>query len=818
MSDVDELVTHADALDEQIALDEYEQADLANPELVDLVIRHGLHSGVLDFDDLRAASLVSPVWNSILTGEVTADQAYLEAFKERFPSGNAIVRFYKFRAEVEKKAIEQSLLLLFEGQMLLRELAEYKNPPAPRIYQDIRNLLAKLSFDDEDMDDLLAKIRALRNELVKRFMRNATLEKQLTALEHTIGLLIQHRASIHELDRKKKKKKKGAVTTDSRPTFYKDSKKMAHYSNLFYLIRTEPKYLARLAYLIPPNQKQKTEYANTVILTLYANAFSPLEEFLILELLQNALKQEIDAVATVDEFVSSDSATPMMIISYNKRKQGKNYVKSIFKSLLNDLIEDNTEFSASPTGGAPKLDLLTAQCDKFLERILETIDALPYGFRLICKHIYDYVSVHFENDKKQRDNIWRAVGYYVYYRFVGLGIVRPDDFGVVDKDDINDILAMNLIGISKVLKALFMITVEQSGPYTGMNDWIISKHDIVSQYLKNVIDVPPAEEYLKVNKYGQLARKEKATIVILLRQICQLHALLADNVNEITDGEEDPLALILNDLGTVPTCDPEDETELNLDLTNRFPPQLSKIDLKKNLLTTTIDDAIGVLKAIPGFSGNTFLEIFVRMKLHAKKIGDDLLAGKVNQVIANLQNLAKHGLVSPKDGFNSFLTDIHNELVSRETRYAEQLKEVERLNQAISELDVQKDFMSTKSGELNVYLNSVRENAASSFKQQTKKFKYKDLSKSKVIADSEIPHGQQGKVVFEIKHEAAETFHIKGKIKNLPGFSRNFDIELGTLLEAREDGLEVFDTEKGLELNVQSTLIFLNKNFYHVKK
>lgn len=83
-----------------------------------------------------------------------------------------------------------------------------------------------------------------------------------------------------------------------------------------------------------------------------------------------------------------------------------------------------------------------------------------------------------------------------------------------------------------------MITVEQAGPYTGMNDWIISKHERVLEFLKNVIDVPPAEEYLKVNKYGELARKEKASIVILLRQICQLHALLAENKDDITDGAE----------------------------------------------------------------------------------------------------------------------------------------------------------------------------------------------------------------------------------------------------------------------------------------
>lgn len=51
--------------------------------------------------------------------------------------------------------------------------------------------------------------------------------------------------------------------------------------------------------------------------------------------------------------------------------------------------------------------------------------------------------------------------------------MRPDDFGVVDKDEVTDSVAMNLIAISKVLKALFMLTTEQSGPYVAMNEWIL---------------------------------------------------------------------------------------------------------------------------------------------------------------------------------------------------------------------------------------------------------------------------------------------------------------------------------------------------------
>jgi len=203
------------------------------------------------------------------------------------------------------------------------------------------------------------------------------------------------------------------------------------------------------------------------------------------------------------------------------------------------------------------------------------------------------------------------------------------------------------------------------------------------------------------------------------------------------------------------------------------------------------------------------------MKLHCQKHGEEQMAKDVNQVIANLQNLAKHGLVSPKDGFNSFLKDIHNEILVREKRHAEQLKEVDRLKQAIKELDEQKVHMQTKMHDFESYLTSVRNMASAGFQAKTKKFKYKDLAKLKVVAESEIPPSQQSKVQFEVTHVSAETFEIKAKIKGLPGFQREFSLELSTLLEAKEEKREHLDTEKGVELNVSSTLLFLNKYFFH---
>jgi len=125
--------------------------------------------------------------------------------------------------------------------------------------------------------------------------------------------------------------------------------------------------------------------------------------------------------------------------------------------------------------------------------------------------------------------------------------------------------------------------------------------------------------------------------------------------------------------------------------------------------------------------------------------------------------------------------------------------------------------MEQKNKDFQEYLDVVRSGASKNFKQKTKSFKYKDLIKSRVIADSEIPVPQQNKVIFEISHVETEKFSIKGKIKGIPAFSRNFDLKLSDLLTAKENGKDTFDTDKGLELFVASTLLFLNLNFYKHK-
>jgi len=314
---------------------------------------------------------------------------------------------------------------------------------------------------------------------------------------------------------------------------------------------------------------------------MYANAFSPLEEFLLVELLQKAIENEINNSQKLEEFIISDTVVPMMIMSYNKRKQGKQYIKKIFSKPIKEVLECQTQFGADVSGSIGDPALLRKWCDTFFPLVLDTIDSLPYGLRLVCKKIHDLSREKFKKAKEA--DFWRAVGYFVFYRFIGLAITTPDEFGLCDKDEVSPIATLNLMTISKILKAVFADLQVATGPFAVLNDWVEEKLDTVVAYHKHVIDVPPAEEYLKVNKYAQLSRIDKDSLVILLREIVQVHHLVAANKEDLAEDEKDPLRIILTDLGEIPKCAPDDETEIQIELVNRFEPQLSKLDRKKKI-------------------------------------------------------------------------------------------------------------------------------------------------------------------------------------------------------------------------------------------
>ena len=94
------------------------------------------------------------------------------------------------------------------------------------------------------------------------------------------------------LKREKEDLGMAAQRTKGIKSLSKESREMLEaYQNLFYLLQTNPSYLAKLIFAMP--QSKTTKFMESVILTLYNYASNSREEYLLLKLFEKAMREEV---------------------------------------------------------------------------------------------------------------------------------------------------------------------------------------------------------------------------------------------------------------------------------------------------------------------------------------------------------------------------------------------------------------------------------------------------------------------------------------------------------------------------------------------
>eukprot|EP01127_Copromyxa_protea_P020674 TRINITY_DN6933_c0_g1_i1.p1 TRINITY_DN6933_c0_g1~~TRINITY_DN6933_c0_g1_i1.p1 ORF type:complete len:2573 (-),score=698.42 TRINITY_DN6933_c0_g1_i1:63-7781(-) len=667
-----------------------------------------------------------------------------------------------------------------------------------------------------DEKELLKRIKKLREELIHGYNRNNQLQEKYKEVDKTISLLVRNHTSIVAIDRARKRKQQGNATSiaeTSQATFHRNRNQMALYGNLFYLLRTEPHYLATLTNLT--EQKHRNDMCQLIILTLFTNAFSPTQELMLLRLISTAVSYDIHGSATLEEFVDN-SPSIHLIIYYNKRKEGRRFIKSIFQKPIQNLIEED-----SFQGDNEKL---RNWVENFYEIIMSAIDQLPYGIRYICNVIYKGLQEKFP--KMEHINLLSAVGYVVFYRFLNLAFIGPEDWGLIDAGDVDAAhpFKLNCLQISKVLKSLFTDLKEIPDPsLKDLNPWVKSKLPDVQSFLKDVIDVSEPEDHLKVSKYSKLGDTDES-ILIPLKEIVLLHVECdshkAELVKDKKAADKDPLMIILNELAEVPSGGAQDKTQITLPLRNKFEIQMSPVERDQNLKVQTINDLLYLFSEYTNINGENLLEIFLLMKHHATTVNPKPADAKlVEDVLANLETLAKvEGTkLSKKNGYNDFIEDIREELLAKEKHMNELRHEIKQLSEANDELDQQKKKISEATKAFDDYLQGVSNELRKNFKPTTRKFTWKQLTNKKcnIIYSSEIPDSQKKAIKFEITHSGPEEFRVKGKVAMI---SKDFKIKMTDLLDAKDSGETTYETDVGVTLDVNQTLIFLNSKFLNKKR
>eukprot|EP01132_Coremiostelium_polycephalum_P005779 gene5779-7189_t len=738
----------------------------------------------------------------------------------------------------------QVIATLYRARVLLREmlftqLNEERLRSGNLCVAEIQSLLNNQKEDVET--DWIAEIQELKRNMVAEIRRNHLLERDVNKLDKRIALLIKHRSNIKEAflqeQNKKPKKKKGDVTEN----VTLDQKQLESYQNLFYLLQTEPHYLAKLVTLIQADKME--DFLDTVILTLFGDAFSPREEFLILSLFRLAIGQEMSNIKSAGDLLSVDSVVPKMIITYTRRKQGHEFLKQIIAPILENYVVNspdlNLELNAVQvyqnmiseqeiqTGAKstlnrglgedqivqlkevqdilnPRVEKCIQICEKFFNGIIQSLNRLPYGIRWICKQIQQISQKNFNTSTP--DEIAKVIGYFVYYRFINLAIVTPDAFEILEKE-LSITSRKNLVNIAKVLQNLFTLkTFQNQGSERWMqplNSWILSKTEIVRQYFEDLVQVTDPSEYLRVDKYNELTLKLNPVVVISLGEISQTHKLLVTNLNALKLKEkEDPLELILKSLPAPLEINEENDREIQLTLTNRFKEHMEReISTSASLLAETKELVISVFRSIPIQEKKTdtkddFVGIMKLASKYGVETNNNQLSANAEKILENMKKLEAEGTVQGGNQYEGFIRVIALEVINRQEIREHQRKERMRLTIALRDLRKHQSYLNEQIQHYTSYLKDVLLHYGpkdSKKKSKPIKMSYKDLSKKGIIVESDIPKLSHGTTSFYISSDTPGIFDIEAKI----GVASvgTISLSLDDLLDKSSAGIPVLKLE-----------------------
>ena len=170
-------------------------------------------------------------------------------------------------------------------------------------------------------------------------------------LDSRIALLIQNRMALDEVsfdlyifplktaDKILKQREVERTLEEVDPTegHYPDDRKLQQYSNLFFLLQSEPRHIAALCRLV--SLSEIDTLLQTVMFTLYGNQYESREEHLLLTMFQSVLSAQFETATEFGSLLRANTPVSRMMTTYTRRGPGQSYLKSVLAERINSLIE-----------------------------------------------------------------------------------------------------------------------------------------------------------------------------------------------------------------------------------------------------------------------------------------------------------------------------------------------------------------------------------------------------------------------------------------------------------------------------------------------
>ncbi|EAL62943.1 RasGTPase-activating protein [Dictyostelium discoideum AX4] len=662
------------------------------------------------------------------------------------------------------------------------------------------NIVDIIGQQDHVKSEILAKNQKqlfdLKREISQSSKKNFTLERDIKNLDKKIALLIKNRITLEEI-----MNSGDIVELQTRTVTLKDKSQRDHYGQLFYLLQNNTTYIAQLAKLVKVGEIDNL--LQTVMFTLYGNQYEEKEEHLLLSMFQKVLQEEFKEATSIGSLLRANTALTRMMTTYTRRGPGQQYLKQRLTKPLADItsnkdlileVNPSTVYEnyineyetktgkpsplkrkVSPEECAdnqnvkdiikPRIDKLIEIGDQFLDSILSSVDAVPYGIRWICKQIRELVKQKFP--QATRAQTCGLIGGFFLLRYINPAVVTPQAFMLVDAKLSNN-TKRNLTFPAKMLQNLannIMFGGVKEFFMEPLNVFLDRNKDRLNDFLESLTDVESLSDHLQLDKYLAMAKTSDITINITLNEMYFVHSLLEQHINSLAPDQNDPLRVILNDLGAAPPqLSRTENANVELKLTNRFAADHHNLPTSSSTSSSlNIGGSVGggggggggdntsgqsnpeqvynetkyllitVLRSLASTPGTGDMGAsLAEVAKHAALNKNQDIVDNIKKILVNVKKLSLEGyLKGEDDNFTQLRKDIVAELLNYETYISKTAKDIEKLKEVLSAIHQHNLFLQQQLDYYEKYLSNVRENCGTNASGSSDKKSKKDKDKNK---------------------------------------------------------------------------------------
>jgi Ras GTPase-activating-like protein IQGAP2/3 len=407
-------------------------------------------------------------------------------------------RFYK--ENMEKVIKVQSIIRARQQGQAYKSLTSGKNPPVGTV----KNFVHLLNDSDFDFDEEL-EFERLRKTVVQRVRQNEMAEQYIDQLDIKIALLVKNKITLDEVV-KHQRHFGGHIGSllnnteisskdpfDLKALNKNSRRKLEHYQELFFLLQTQPQYLARLFHKMKEQgmPEQESKRIELLMMGLFGFAQKRREEYYLLKLVTRSIQEEAEHSASLQDYLRGTYFWSRLLTAYVRSPRDRKYMRDLFGPLVRESIFENADLDLESdpmqiyrasinneelsTGQRSRRnpdisreeairdpetrDLFVSHlqdlrdiCDHFFILLEETLPRMPYGLRFIAQQTFNTLVTTFPGENQQ--HLLQVVGHWLWKAYLAPTLTQPEMWGIIDRG-LSPIHKRNLGEVSKVLGQVY---------------------------------------------------------------------------------------------------------------------------------------------------------------------------------------------------------------------------------------------------------------------------------------------------------------------------------------------------------------------------